>query len=168
MHSEVFLGALYVTAGTQQGSWRYVFDVKMHRSSSPAITCRSAARTPTASLSRPYSVNAPILAHRRSVCSILVSPAHGAGSLRTRPNAIAGSVRPSLRPCLRDQARRWGYQATQSADAGLGFRIFDSRLWMATDKIFLGIVYLGMLGLITDRFFRYMIVRFAYQYRPIE
>jgi hypothetical protein len=36
-----------------------------------------------------------------------------------------------------------GYQATQSADAGLGFLIFDSRLWMATDKIFIGIVYLG-------------------------
>ena len=49
-----------------------------------------------------------------------------------------------------------------------GLPIFDSRLWMATDKIFLGIVYLGMLGLITDRFCRYMIVRFAYQYRPIE
>jgi hypothetical protein len=27
---------------------------------------------------------------------------------------------------------------------------------------------LGMLGLITDRFFRYLIVRFAHQYGPIE
>jgi hypothetical protein len=39
---------------------------------------------------------------------------------------------------------------------------------MATDKILIGIVCLGMLGLITDRFFRYMIARFAYQYGPIE
>jgi NitT/TauT family transport system permease protein len=55
-----------------------------------------------------------------------------------------------------------------AADTGLGFLIFNSRLWMATDKIFIGIVCLGMLGLITDRFFRYLIVRFAYQYGPIE
>jgi NitT/TauT family transport system permease protein len=55
-----------------------------------------------------------------------------------------------------------------AADTGLGFLIFNSRLWMATDKIFIGIVCLGMLGLITDRFFRYMIVRFAHQYGPIE
>jgi len=51
---------------------------------------------------------------------------------------------------------------------GLGFLIFDSRLWMATDKIFIGIVCLGALGLTTDRFFRYVIIRFAHQYGPIE
>jgi NitT/TauT family transport system permease protein len=55
-----------------------------------------------------------------------------------------------------------------AADTGLGFLIFNSRLWMATDKIFIGIVCLGMLGLITDRFFHYLIVRFAHQYGPIE
>ena len=33
---------------------------------------------------------------------------------------------------------------------------------MATDRIFIGIVCLGALGLMTDRFFRYLIVRFAY------
>ena len=55
-----------------------------------------------------------------------------------------------------------------AADAGLGYLIFNSRLWMATDKIFIGIVCLGILGLITDRFFRYLIVRFAHQYGPIE
>jgi NitT/TauT family transport system permease protein len=55
-----------------------------------------------------------------------------------------------------------------AADTGLGYLIFNSRLWMATDKIFIGIVCLGMLGLMTDRFFRYLIVRFAHQYGPIE
>jgi NitT/TauT family transport system permease protein len=55
-----------------------------------------------------------------------------------------------------------------AADAGLGYLIFNSRLWMATDKIFIGIVCLGALGLMTDRFFRYLIVRFAHQYGPIE
>ena len=55
-----------------------------------------------------------------------------------------------------------------AADAGLGYLIFNSRLWMATDKIFIGIVCLGLLGLMTDRFFRYLIIRFAHQYGPIE
>ena len=55
-----------------------------------------------------------------------------------------------------------------AADSGLGYLIFNSRLWMATDSIFIGIVCLGTLGLITDRFFRYLIVRFAHQYGPIE
>ena len=55
-----------------------------------------------------------------------------------------------------------------AADSGLGYLIFNSRLWMATDKIFIGIVCLGTLGLITDRFFRYFVVRFAHQYGPIE
>ena len=34
-----------------------------------------------------------------------------------------------------------------AADSGLGYLIFNSRLWMATDKIFIGIVCLGALGL---------------------
>jgi NitT/TauT family transport system permease protein len=55
-----------------------------------------------------------------------------------------------------------------AADSGLGYLIFNSRLWMATDKIFVGIVCLGTLGLITDRFFRYLVIRFAHQYGPIE
>src|SRR5713226_1904462 len=55
-----------------------------------------------------------------------------------------------------------------AADSGLGYLIFNSRLWMATDKIFIGIVCLGALGLTTDRFFRYIIIRFAHQYGPIE
>jgi NitT/TauT family transport system permease protein len=55
-----------------------------------------------------------------------------------------------------------------AADSGLGYLIFNSRLWMATDKIFVGIVCLGTLGLVTDRFFRYLVIRFAHQYGPIE
>jgi NitT/TauT family transport system permease protein len=44
-----------------------------------------------------------------------------------------------------------------AADSGLGYLIFNSRLWMATDKIFIGIVCLGTLGLITDRFFHHLV-----------
>lgn len=55
-----------------------------------------------------------------------------------------------------------------AAEHGIGFLIFNSRLWMATDTIFLSIVLLGALGFMTDRLFRDMIRRFAHQYGPIE
>ena len=55
-----------------------------------------------------------------------------------------------------------------AADQGIGFLIFNSRLWMATDIIFLAIVLLGVLGFTTDRIFRILIRRFARQYGPIE
>src|SRR3546814_11918701 len=41
-----------------------------------------------------------------------------------------------------------------SADAGLGYLIFNARLWMATDQIFIGIFFLGGLGIFTDWVFR--------------
>jgi ABC-type nitrate/sulfonate/bicarbonate transport system permease component len=53
-----------------------------------------------------------------------------------------------------------------AADTGLGFLIFNSRLWMATDTIFVSIALLGFLGLGADRLFRFTIYRFAHQYGP--
>jgi len=55
-----------------------------------------------------------------------------------------------------------------AADSGLGYLIFNSRLWMATDRIFVGIVCLGILGILTDLAFRYCIKRFVHQYGPVE
>lgn len=55
-----------------------------------------------------------------------------------------------------------------AAEQGLGFLIFNSRLWMATDTIFLGIALLGVLGFGSDRLFRIMIRKFAHQYGPVE
>ena len=54
-----------------------------------------------------------------------------------------------------------------AADKGLGYLIFNSRLWMATDKIFIGIVCLGVLGLDHRPHLPHLIVRFAHQYGPI-
>jgi ABC-type nitrate/sulfonate/bicarbonate transport system permease component len=51
-----------------------------------------------------------------------------------------------------------------AADNGLGFLIFNSRLWMATDHIFVGIICLGVLGVLTDRIFRVLIWRYAGHY----
>jgi NitT/TauT family transport system permease protein len=55
-----------------------------------------------------------------------------------------------------------------AADNGLGFLIFSSRLWMATDQIFIGIVSLGVLGILADWIFRQLIVRYASHYGPVE
>lgn len=55
-----------------------------------------------------------------------------------------------------------------ASDKGLGFLIFNSRLWMATDKIFVAIVCLGALGMGSDRIFRMLIRRFAHQYGTAE
>lgn len=55
-----------------------------------------------------------------------------------------------------------------ASDKGLGFLIFNSRLWMATDKIFVAIVCLGVLGMASDRVFRLLIRRFAHQYGTAE
>ena len=53
-----------------------------------------------------------------------------------------------------------------AAESGLGFLIYNSRLWMATDTIFVSIAVLGFLGLSADRIFRALIYRFAHQYGP--
>lgn len=54
------------------------------------------------------------------------------------------------------------------AEAGIGYLIFNARLWMATDQIFIGIVCLGTLGLLTDSFFRYTIRRQIGHYGVVE
>lgn len=54
-----------------------------------------------------------------------------------------------------------------SANEGLGYLIFDSRLWMATDTIFVAILVLGFLGLGTDTLFRALIRRFGGRYGAV-
>jgi NitT/TauT family transport system permease protein len=53
-----------------------------------------------------------------------------------------------------------------AAERGVGFLIYNSRLWGASDTIFLGIVLLGVMGITVDRLFRAGIRRFAHQYGP--
>lgn len=55
-----------------------------------------------------------------------------------------------------------------AADEGIGFLIFNSRLYMATDTIFLAIIVLGALGFLVDRLFRASIRRFSGQFGPVE
>ena len=55
-----------------------------------------------------------------------------------------------------------------AADSGLGYLIFTSRLFMATDQIFIGIVCLGVLGMLTDWGFRRVIRRLVHHYGVAE
>jgi len=48
-----------------------------------------------------------------------------------------------------------------AADEGLGFMIFNARLFMLTQRIFLGIILLGLFGILLDKIFRFLIKRFA-------
>jgi len=51
-----------------------------------------------------------------------------------------------------------------AAEKGLGFLIFTSRLFMQTERIFVGIVTLGILGFVVDALFRFLIQKGAKQY----
>ena len=51
-----------------------------------------------------------------------------------------------------------------AADEGLGFMIFNARLYMMTDRMFLGITMLGFFGLCIDKIFRMLIRRFDGKY----
>jgi NitT/TauT family transport system permease protein len=44
-----------------------------------------------------------------------------------------------------------------AAQSGLGYLIINSRLWLATDSIFVGILALGCIGLAMDTIFRWVI-----------
>lgn len=51
-----------------------------------------------------------------------------------------------------------------AAQAGLGFLIVDSGTWMATDRMFAGMVTLGGLGIVADQLFRIATTRWASRY----
>ena len=51
-----------------------------------------------------------------------------------------------------------------AAQAGLGFLIIDSGTWMATDRMFAGMLTLGLLGILSDRLFRAVTQRYAARY----
>ncbi len=54
-----------------------------------------------------------------------------------------------------------------SANAGLGKMIWDARLYMLVDQIFVALLVLGLLGFTADRLFRWGIYAFAGRYSPV-
>ena len=51
-----------------------------------------------------------------------------------------------------------------AAQTGLGFLIIDSGTWMATDRMFAGMLTLGLLGIVADQLFRAVTSRAAARY----
>ena len=51
-----------------------------------------------------------------------------------------------------------------AAQTGLGFLIIDSGTWMATDRMFAGMLTLGLLGIVADQLFRAITSRAAARY----
>jgi NitT/TauT family transport system permease protein len=54
-----------------------------------------------------------------------------------------------------------------SANEGLGVMLWNGRMYMLIDDIFVSLVCLGMLGFATDRLFRWGIYRFAGRFSPV-
>lgn len=54
-----------------------------------------------------------------------------------------------------------------SANEGLGVMLWNGRMYMLVDEIFVSLFCLGVLGLLTDRLFRWAIFRFAGRFSPV-
>ena len=81
---------------------------------------------------------------------------------------------PSAKPALLDTMRvtmgwAWTYLVVAelvAANSGLGYSILKAQRFLQTDKIFAGIIIIGLIGLITDQLFRLVHRRaFPWMYR---
>lgn len=54
-----------------------------------------------------------------------------------------------------------------SAQSGMGFLIWSARSLMLTDQVFVGFLVLGLLGLMSDRIFRFVTLRLLPRYRIV-
>jgi NitT/TauT family transport system permease protein len=80
----------------------------------------------------------------------------------TRGEVIRLVLLPSARPALVDTMRitmgwAWTYLVVAelvAANSGLGYAILRAQRFLQTEKIFAGIIIIGLIGLITDQLFR--------------
>lgn len=80
----------------------------------------------------------------------------------TRAELIEKVIFPSAKPALLDTLRvtmgwAWTYLVVAelvAANSGLGYAILKAQRFLQTDKIFAGIILIGLIGLITDQLFR--------------
>ncbi|MDE2077565.1 MAG: ABC transporter permease [Burkholderiales bacterium] len=80
----------------------------------------------------------------------------------TRTELIEKVIFPSAKPALLDTLRvtmgwAWTYLVVAelvAANSGLGYAILKAQRFLQTDKIFAGILLIGLIGLITDQLFR--------------
>ncbi|MFO7706369.1 MAG: ABC transporter permease [Halopseudomonas sp.] len=82
----------------------------------------------------------------------------------SRSEIIRLVVLPSARPALLDSLRitcgwAWTYLVVAelvASNSGLGYAILRAQRYMHTDKIFAGILLIGLIGLLTDQAFRWI------------
>lgn len=82
----------------------------------------------------------------------------------SRSEIIRLVVLPSARPALLDTLRitcgwAWTYLVVAelvASNSGLGYAILRAQRYMHTDKIFAGILLIGLIGLLTDQAFRWI------------
>ncbi len=82
----------------------------------------------------------------------------------TRVELIEKVIFPSARPALLDTLRvtmgwAWTYLVVAelvAANSGLGYAILKAQRFLQTDKIFAGILLIGLIGLVTDQWFRWV------------
>ncbi|SDH83111.1 ABC transporter permease [Pseudomonas panipatensis] len=82
----------------------------------------------------------------------------------SRGEIIQLVILPSARPALLDTLRitcgwAWTYLVVAelvAANSGLGYAILKAQRYMQTDKIFAGILLIGVIGLLTDQAFRWL------------
>lgn len=82
----------------------------------------------------------------------------------SRSEIIRLVVLPSARPALLDTLRitcgwAWTYLVVAelvASNSGLGYAILRAQRYMHTDKIFAGILLIGLIGLLTDQAFRWL------------
>lgn len=81
----------------------------------------------------------------------------------TRSEIIQLVLLPSAKPALVDTMRvtmgwAWTYLVVAelvAANSGLGYAILKAQRFLQTDKIFAGIILIGLIGLVTDQLFRF-------------
>ncbi len=82
----------------------------------------------------------------------------------TRGEIIKLVLLPGAKPALLDTLRitmgwAWTYLVVAelvAANSGLGYAILKAQRFLQTDKIFAGIIIIGLIGLITDQLFRWL------------
>ena len=82
----------------------------------------------------------------------------------SRSEIVKLVILPSSRPALLDTLRitcgwAWTYLVVAelvAANSGLGYAILKAQRYMQTDKIFAGILLIGLIGLLTDQAFRWL------------
>jgi len=80
----------------------------------------------------------------------------------TRGEIIQLVLLPSAKPALLDTMRvtmgwAWTYLVVAelvAANSGLGYAILKAQRFLQTDKIFAGIILIGLIGLVIDQLFR--------------